>query len=404
MAKIPASRLPWLALFPLLALHVGCSSNEVLAPAAPGDTGPCAALRDQCLTNQGVCVESAAGAACQACGAGTYASRETNTCEPLTGTPLVHDFPEFTTKPGEESVGLCRSWTLNNPEEIWVNSVELSQDEASHHSNWMAVPSDLFEGPDGVWPCKDRKYSQFTAALYGDVLFAQSTQATHEVQRFPNNAATRVPPYSRIISDVHLLNTGDKDVTGNATLTIYSLPKEEVNVKLAPFHMDYSGLAIPPYATSRFTGECDIAGQFPSGKLAMKVYYVLPHTHALGSRFFFEAADGPASGEPIIDISGFNGEARGRYYDPPVDLAGTTNLRFGCEFTNPRADSVGWGFGDQEMCEFLGFADAKMAFESTVDEAATAGNDGSTALFTGYCSTVAFLWDNNKPGGPGPSN
>src|SRR5205085_2576013 len=169
-------------------------------------------------------------------------------------------------------------------------------------------------------------------------------------------------------------------------------------VKLAPFHMTYEGLNIPPLATSRFTGECNIADSFPSGNLKMKVYYVLPHTHALGSRFFFEAADGPAAGKPLIDIDGFNGEARGRYYDPPVDLTGGSVLRFGCEYINPRSESVGWGFGDQEMCEFLGFADSMMAFETSINVANPAGEDGSTALFSGPCDTVAFAWDNHKPG------
>ena len=85
--------------------------------------------------------------------------------------------------------------------------MELEQSEASHHSNWTFVPDDQFTGPDGSWKCKDRGYSQLTAALQGGVLYAQSTQATREVQKFPDGVVVRIPPRSRIISDVHVLNT-----------------------------------------------------------------------------------------------------------------------------------------------------------------------------------------------------
>lgn len=359
-------------------------------------------MLSECLVDQKICAVGPEGPRCEACVEGMYATKA-GACEAIGGSPLSNDFDAFTVKGGEEIKGLCQSWTLNNPEELWVNGVELKQDVVSHHSNWTFVPSDQFEGPDGVWPCKDRDYSQFTAALYGGVLYAQSTQAAKEVQKFPNGAAVRIPPFSRIIGDVHLLNTSAADVTGHAKLTLYSLPKADVDVKLVPFHLDYEGLDIPAHASSRFTGSCELAGNFPSGEMNMDMYYVLPHTHAMAKRFFFEVMGGPRDGESLIDLGAFNGEARGQAYDPPVSLLGATGLRFGCEYDNPRDENVGWGFGDQEMCELLGFAKSPIAFESTISAAEPVGEDGSVKLFTAACDTVAFLWDHNKPGGPPPS-
>jgi hypothetical protein len=155
--------------------------------------------------------------------------------------------------------------------------------------------------------------------------------------------------------------------------------------------MTYNGLDIPKQATSRFTGECTLLDQFPTGTMAMSLYYALPHTHALGSRFFFEVVGGPDDGKSLLDVQGFNGEARGRMYDPPRDLLGATGLRFGCEFDNPRDVNVGWGFGDQEMCEMLGFAEMEILFESKVDVAVADGTDGNTQRFTGPCSTLAIV-------------
>jgi hypothetical protein len=375
----------------VLAFTAGCGDSE---PTLVGPTdGPCAAKIDECLIDQQTSVLEGETARCEACAAGQYAAKS-GACEPITGEPLSHDFPENTTAAGGESIGICRSWTLNNSEPLWVNAVELQQDEASHHSNWTFVPDTEFDGPDGIWNCTDRNYSQLTAALAGGVLYAQSTQARHEVQKFPDGVAVQLPANVRIISDVHTLNTSPEEVTGHITLTIYTLPQSQVSVQLQPFHLTYDTLDIPPQSESRFQGECDLATQAKdiSGPLDLQVYYLLPHTHALGTRMFVEVFGGPRDGETMVDVRGFNGEPRGRAYDPPIDMTGATGMRFGCEFTNPRDETVHWGFDDQEMCEALGFAASPVLFESRISAAnPTTGDDMPT--FTGDCATLMLPAD-----------
>lgn len=380
----------------------GCGSAD---PPSPAGAKSCEAdVLAGCLENQMRCVVAAQGPRCEPCATGTYAAVD-GACAPLSGTALVHDFPEFTTQSGDEIVGQCRSWTLGNETELWVNAVELEQTQASHHSNWMFVPEQEFPGPDGIWTCKDRGYSQLQAALLGGVLYAQSTQAVREVQKFPDGVVVRIPPRAKIISDVHILNTTAGEVSGGMRLGVWTIPEADVTVKLAPFHLTYEALDIPPQATSRFSSECELDGEWQKltgAALESEVYYLLPHTHALGTRFFLEVFGGPNDGQTLIDVHGFNGEARGRRYAPPFDLAGAKGLRFGCEFDNPRFEKVGWGFGDQEMCEVLGFAASAVAFESRVTEANPGASDGEVQTYTGPCSTIAFSWSQEKPGGTGP--
>ena len=38
----------------------------------------------------------------------------------------------------------------------------------------------------------------------------------------------------------------------------------------------------------------------PRGNVPMKLYYALPHTHTLGTRFFLEAVGGPKDGELVL--------------------------------------------------------------------------------------------------------
>ncbi|WP_156040953.1 hypothetical protein [Chondromyces apiculatus] len=386
-----------------LVAMAGCGSESTEAPGAT-EPGPCAEMVESCLAKQQACVDTGGEARCEACAEGQYAALS-GQCEPIGGSAMVHDFEEFTVQPGEEITGLCQSWTLDNPEAIWVNAVVLAQDVASHHSNWTYVPSDSFEGPDGVWPCAERNYDQLSAAVVGGVLYAQSTQATKEVQRFPNNAAVRIPPYARIIGDVHLLNARPEPVTGHVKLTLHALAAEEVAVKLVPFHLDYHGLDIPARSRSRFTGECKVAEQLAgiTGKpFEMDIYYLLPHYHIMGRRFFLEELGGAEDGKVLFDAAGQEGEAKGRSYDPPQHVEGAEGFRFGCEFDNTRAERVGWGLGDQEMCEILGFADMGAAFESTVTTAEEKGMDGEFQRFGGECGTLAFPWDHDKEGGPAP--
>lgn len=377
-----------------------------LTGCGPGDTNPAAASPCDllaCGVSQKICVDDAKGPRCEPCPTGQYAGAS-GACENLQGTAIKHEFSEFTVQPGEEILGLCQSFTLNNPEEIWVNAVELEQNEWSHHSNWTFVPSDKFNGPDGVWKCGDRDYDQVTAALAGGVLYAQSTQATREVQKFPDGVALRIPPYSRVIGDVHLLNPSMTPATGSLKLNIYGIPKAEVAHKLVPFHLNYSGLAIPPHQKSRFVGECDLTGPYGASGATFdpKVYFILPHTHALAAGFFLEIFGGPRDGEKIIQLGPYDGEAHGRVYEKPIDMTGASGYRFGCEYHSDRDAVVKWGFGDQEMCELLGFAETTVAFESNITSAAEVGTDGDVRIFSAPCSILAFPWDHNKPGGPVP--
>ncbi len=388
-----SSMLRWFFPFALVA----CGGGEV-GPGGGAPSSACVAL--DCVADQKICVEDGAGARCEGCPSGQYAA-PSGACEALTGAPLAHTFEEFTVQPGEEIEGLCQSVTLGNETEIWVNAVELQQNASSHHSNWTFVPMGKFEGPDGVWKCWERDYDQVSAALAGGVIYAQSTQTEREVQKFPEGVAVRIPPYSRIIGDVHLLNTGLAPITGSLTLTLYGIPKAEVVHKLVPFHLTYQGLAIPPHAKSRFFGECGLTNPFAASgnTFDQKVYYILPHTHAMAKRFFLEILGGPRDGETILELSAYNGEAHGRLYEKPIDMTGAEGYRFGCDYDNPRDETVKWGFGDQEMCELLGFAEGNVAFESTVNAAQEVGMDGDVRLFSAPCVTYAFPWDHDKPGG-----
>jgi len=403
-------RLPFLVVV-ATALALGLSFALSLAACSESPDEPtrgtpgtsCATMAASCAGRQSVCRQDSAGAYCDECARGSYAS-PAGECTPIGGTALELQFATFTVKPGEEIVDLCQSVTLHNEEEIWVHAVEMRQDEQSHHSIWTYVPDDKFAGPDGVWPCAERKYSNLVASLYGGPLYAQSTQSPREVQKFGSGAAIRIPPHARVIGSVHLLNLEEKAVTGSISLGIYQLPKAEVKVKLAPFELEFQDLVIPPRSDTELVAECDLGSAFASAgspTVDMGFYYVLPHAHLYAKHLWFEMIGGDSDGKRVFDDAEYaTYEPRGKSYVDPVRVKGARGIRFGCRYVNTLDRELVWGLeADKEMCQFLAYVDTSVAFSAYVDDGVTdisTPGDGSRRRFRAKsCRAVAVPW--NQP-------
>src|SRR5690606_8745902 len=246
-----------------------------------------------------------------------------------------HDFGEITLTPFEELEN-CVQWTLDNDEALYVQGVTLSNFGYFHHSNWFVVPDDMYEGPDGFFRCGERGFAEIEAAIAGTVLFAQSTQSFVEVQRTVDGAVVKIPPRHKVVAGTHLLNVGPADISTELFMTLDVIHPRDVEIVLTPFRLTYYDLDIPASAESRFTGICDDFGeryQDATGiPLDIKLHYVLPHYHYLGNYFDLTFTGGPLDGQSVFQIDGFNGEANGGVFEPPLDLTGVEGLRFTCGY------------------------------------------------------------------------
>lgn len=328
-------------------------------------------------------------------------------CDPSHDTcTLERTLSTTTVAPGQEISGLCQSWTLGNPEEIWVDSVSMHNGGGYHHSNWFFVPDDLFELPDGSWDCSDAGFDELVAAVAGGFLFAQSTQVADEDQTFQDGAAIRIPPYSRIIGSTHLLNVGDTTLDSTMALSVHTMRPQDVLVKLVPSRATYFDLHLAPGKASTVSTTCELAENYQREigmPMKERIHYVLPHYHKLGTSTEIALVGGPRDGEVLLRSTGF-GEVSGKAFSPPIDLAaaGATGLRFSCSFMNPTAAEVRWGIGDQEMCEFALFVDSDMAFDGSVRNgtgALVGTGPGGEDLHEGPCDMFTLRWDHNNPGG-----
>ncbi len=312
---------------------------------------------------------------------------------------------ETTVAPGQEIDQLCQSWTLDNPTELWVSNVRMDNGGVYHHSNWYNAPDNLYEEPDGAWPCEDAAFDELTAAVNGGYLFAQSTQVDEEAQVFPPGVAVRIPPWSKIVGMTHLLNAGTAPVDTYMSLSFDTIPPDDVTVKLTPARMQYDDLTIEPMAQSEFTADCSLADVHQDAigaPLSYKLFYALPHYHSLGIHAQLEVSGGPNDGQVLFETNGY-GEAAGVAFSPPLDLVALegTGLRFSCTFDNPRSEEVGWGIGDQEMCVIALFAETPMAFQGGVPQGGVTTTDPDGVIgHAGDCQVFGFEWDHDKAGGP----
>ncbi|MEZ4390620.1 MAG: hypothetical protein R3A48_05950 [Polyangiales bacterium] len=262
--------------------------------------------------------------------------------------------------PGSERASDCESWTLHNEEPLYLSAVEMQATLGMHHSNWFFVPDTQYPGPDGTWPCRSRNFDQGVASYLGGVFFAQSTQVERETQQFPPGTAVVLPPHARIIGALHRLNASPMARDVSLTLRATTIPRSQVQTRLSPFYLEYNPLSIPPRGRSEFEVECPLdarARSLTGQPLSMRFFYGLAHFHELGSSMRVEVLGGAADATVCSTRpDARQGDSWARTMSPPgrrlrrPRAAAHLRLR-----QPPRAQTVGYGIGDQEMCIWFGF-------------------------------------------------
>ena len=312
---------------------------------------------------------------------------------------LAHAFPPRALEAFEEQ-NPCVQWTLNNEQPLYVETVTLATGGAFHHSNWFVVPDTEFVGEDGYFNCRRRGFDELRAALAGAVLFAQSTQSVFEEQHLGDRIVIKVPPHHKVVADLHMLNLSAAPITTSLQMSLDVLHPRDVDVVVTPFRYSYLPLALPPQQASRFTADCHLAQAYERTTgvpFNLKLYYLLPHYHALGNWFDVTVRGGHLDGQSIHRVEQFNAEPNGKAFNPPLDIADADGLAVTCGYDNPRPVEVGWGQGDQEMCVMLGFAEGAIMLDASVVANSTLQREElGISWFSGPCVVLAVPKNENQ--------
>lgn len=308
--------------------------------------------------------------------------------------PITFEFGPYTLQPQQDITTLCVQLTLNNEETLYINSVNLDTGLGFHHSNWLWVPVHVFPGPhwngedssssldDGTFTCTDRNFDQGVAALFGGVVTAQSTQSPNTTMKFPAGIDIAIPPHSKIVGTIHLLNTSDSVMNPHPTLTLEREGVTQVSTVLAAMSFENQSIALPPMSRSTFTLDCDLnAADQPAPQPhwpapSFHVYYALAHYHQYGIGMQIEAVkEDDATSTMLFQTTAEIGDALGEQLSPTFDFDGYSHLRFSCDYYNSTGSTITWGEGvENEMCVFLAFTDASVNWGGGVTNIEPAGN------------------------------
>jgi hypothetical protein len=260
--------------------------------------------------------------------------------------------PPVTLAPGEEQFP-CFIFPLDlqGPSHL-IGGAQVQAPPGMHHGNVTSRPST----GTGVRECPANDPSNALGgegtdvANGGTVLFASSTQHVGtEWLSLPEGMAFPVKDGFEIVTRMHYLNAGQESVTVAPTYQWYTVDESTVTTVLAPFIWIYSGFQIPPGATYTVEGDCN----FPPG---MKIVSLLPHMHALGTRFTAGFIGGALDGQLWLDSKGYdpvNGVMQ--VYDPPIDLSQGDGASFSCTWVNTTDQTIVEGVGQNEMCMLFGY-------------------------------------------------
>lgn len=311
---------------------------------------------------------------------------------------ITHTFPSVFVPSGTEKDFDCQSWTLNNDEPIYVSAVRQYNDGAWHHSNWFHVPEDKF-GEDGTFNCRDSGFDMVGAAVWGGVIFAQSTQNLDEMQRFPKRTGVIIPPRSKILGAIHLVNIAAGDIDTSITIELETAEPDEIDISLQPLSFLIYALDIPARQQSRWRMTCPMTGVYDILEKNhgtaddFAIYYVLGHYHSWGNYFNLSYVDADGSERPIVDLGSTIGDDLGRIVDPPVFANGAPGLKVTCGYNNTTDGPLIWGNdADAEMCMFLAYVGAPVKVVSWgQDDATKVGMVDGFETFEAGCSEVTAI-------------
>ena len=323
---------------------------------------------------------------------GTAEPDESDSDADTTSVRITRAFGELELFPHEDNASRCVSWTVGNEQPIYAQAVLMANEGGFHHSNWFVVSENDFEGPDGYWRCRDRGYDEVSAARRGTVLFAQSTQSFTEEQRLTPGAVIKLPARAKVVAGLHTLNPSPRESRTRLWLTLEPLHPAEVTTVVTPLAIQYQDLDIPAQSQSWFTADCDFGNRYEtltSEPLDMRLHYILPHYHYLGNYFDVTVKGGVYDGMSVFRLEGFDGDANGRTYSPPLELTGATGLRVTCGYDNWRSENIRWGNGDGEMCVMLALIEAEAVMAGTVGSGTRIVDvQDDVTMFQGSCFPI----------------
>lgn len=263
----------------------------------------------------------------------------------------VHIEP-FTIVPGFEREFYVYK-PLGNTEEVFVNRIQISMRENSHHlvvhDFKSDTPPNLLPDPEVVRDIRSTTGALNVANLgiVGYHVFAAGSQTQLHDYQFPPGVAFRLPAGKSFDFNPHYVNKGTEPIYGEAYINFYTVPSGSVVHQARSLQLTNQNLDLPP-------GRSTVSKTFLFDR-RVRIVLLTSHTHRFGEKFLIRIKGGPRDGELVYESSDWNHPVMADYPTPITLLAGE-GLTSIITYNNTSTSTVGFGLkSTDEMGIIFGY-------------------------------------------------
>ncbi len=243
---------------------------------------------------------------------------------------------------------------LNNPAPIYVNRIETKMRTNSHHFLLYTYGQDT---PAGSYPAFDLmrdirnpngtlNFANMMPMAY-QIFFGGSMTPSGDYT-FPPGVALKMPANAALDLNVHYVNTGTAEITGEAYANLHTVEESQVQHAAGTLNLNNMGLYLPPdkrtTATKSFT--------FWS---TTRIIMLTSHMHKHGERFAIRIKGGVRDGELVYENTVWD-DPKIVTFDQPIVLQPGEGLTSEITYNNTTDNVIRFGLtSDDEMGIIFGY-------------------------------------------------
>jgi copper type II ascorbate-dependent monooxygenase-like protein len=251
-----------------------------------------------------------------------------------TESEIIFRTDQFTIDPGQERF-VCYTHTLE--QDLVVSGYAQAAKPFLHHFVFAKTAGDE---PEGASEC------DVLFRLTWEPVFTSGAGATDI--RFPDGVGQVLAAGTRVLAQLHLLNSGKQPVTDYAELKMQPSPIDDPR-PLATYAFGNFGVSLPPKQPSKLESVCTV-------REPVELVAAFPHMHLLGTALTLEA--GPSEGQltKVFERNPYDFDDQ-RLELLNLKLNAGDMTRVTCHYDNTTENTITFGESTlNEMCFLVGLA------------------------------------------------
>jgi len=245
-----------------------------------------------------------------------------------------------TMAPAGTEIWTCQISELPNQGWLDVGEVRSVQSPGVHHMDISTLIFTDIEFEAGVYDCNDvyRQYPQ----LMDDAMVLYAAQRADQKIVLPAGTVAHLPPHLKVMHELHYVNGTEEDAEVFSKINMYrtTVPATE---SIWGGAVRDTNLTVPPGDSVEWT-RCVMTDD-------VDVLFLSSHTHQLATSVEVRPFDGTATGDVLYTNTDWRSPAL-ETFAQPLHVAKGSGFEFSCNYRNPTAETVHWGFrAADEMCQ-----------------------------------------------------